>query len=120
VTGDLEKLAVRDMYNGDDQIYASNGKGMHIKKIGHSIIRTPCRDLSLSDILHVPQATKSFASAITLYMTIMFSLNFTLISFSSWIGSRGKFSCKASLGEACTLFHATPLLLFIVVKFLVP
>jgi hypothetical protein len=32
---------------------------MHIKNIGHSIIRTPYRDLSLS---HVPQATKSLAS----------------------------------------------------------
>jgi hypothetical protein len=62
VKGDLEKLVVRDMYNGDDQIYAANGKGMHIKNIGHSIIRTPCRDLSLSHILHVPQATKSLAS----------------------------------------------------------
>jgi hypothetical protein len=37
----LDKLAVRDMYNGNDQIYAANGTGMHIENIGHSIIHTP-------------------------------------------------------------------------------
>jgi hypothetical protein len=61
VIGDLEKLVVRDMYNGHDQIYAANGIGMHIKNIGHSIIRSPYRDLSLSHALHVPQVTKSLA-----------------------------------------------------------
>jgi hypothetical protein len=59
VTGNLEKLTVRDTYNGHDQIYAANGTGMHIKNIGHSIIHTPYQDLSLS---HVPQATKNITS----------------------------------------------------------
>jgi hypothetical protein len=59
VKGDLEKLTMRDTYNGHDQIYAANGTCMHIKNIGHSIIHTPYEDLSLS---HVPQATKSLAS----------------------------------------------------------
>jgi hypothetical protein len=62
VTGNLEKLTVRDTYNGHDQIYAANGTGMHIKNIGHSIIHTPYQDLSLSHVLHVLQATKSIAS----------------------------------------------------------
>jgi hypothetical protein len=35
---------------------------MHIEHIGHCIIRTLDRNLSLSNILHVPQASKSLAS----------------------------------------------------------
>jgi hypothetical protein len=62
VTGELEKLVVRDKYNGTDQIYTASGSGMHIKHIGHSIIRTPGRDLSLNNILHVPKSTKNLAS----------------------------------------------------------
>jgi hypothetical protein len=62
VTGDLDKLAVRDMYNDNDQIYMTSGTGMCIMHIDHSIIRTLHRDLSLSNILHVPQASKNLAS----------------------------------------------------------
>jgi hypothetical protein len=61
VTGELEKLVVRDKYNGTNQIYTDSGSGMHIKHIGHSIIRTPGRDLSLNNILHVPKSTKNLA-----------------------------------------------------------
>jgi hypothetical protein len=52
VTRDLDHLAVRDAYNGNEQIYQANGTGMHI---GHFIIRTPDRNLSLSNMLNVPQ-----------------------------------------------------------------
>jgi hypothetical protein len=62
IIGDLDKLAARDMYNRNGQIYAANGTCMHIENIGHSIIRTPYQNLSLSHILHVPQSTKSLAS----------------------------------------------------------
>jgi hypothetical protein len=62
VTGELDKLAVRDTYNGNDQIYTTNGLGMYIKYIGHFVIRTPHHDLSLWHILHVPQASKNLAS----------------------------------------------------------
>jgi hypothetical protein len=48
VTGEHEKLVVRDKYNGTDQIYIASESGMHIKHIGHSIIHTPSRDLSLN------------------------------------------------------------------------
>jgi hypothetical protein len=62
VTGELDKLVVRETYNGNDQIYMAFGSSMHIKHIGHSIIHTPYRDLSLRHILHVPQASKNLAS----------------------------------------------------------
>jgi hypothetical protein len=45
---------------------------------------------------------------IVLHFIIIFSLNFTMISSLSRIGSRGKLFCKAGLEEAFILFHATP------------
>jgi hypothetical protein len=54
VTGELDKLAVRDAYNGTDQIFTASGSGMRIKHIDQSIIRTPYHDLQLNHILHVP------------------------------------------------------------------
>jgi histone deacetylase 1/2 len=62
VTGELDKLAVRDAYHGTDQIYTASGSGMRIKHIGQSIIRSPLRDLHLNHVLHVPQASKNLAS----------------------------------------------------------
>jgi hypothetical protein len=40
VTGELDKLAVREAYNDNDQIYTASGSGMHITHVGHSIIHT--------------------------------------------------------------------------------
>jgi histone deacetylase 1/2 len=62
VTGELENLAVKDTYHGNDQIYTASGSGMHIQHIGKSIIRTPYRDLELNHVLHVPQSSKNLAS----------------------------------------------------------
>jgi histone deacetylase 1/2 len=60
ITGELEKLQVRDRYTGNEQIHTVSGAGMDIHHIGHSVIRTPNNhDLQLKNILHVPQATKS-------------------------------------------------------------
>jgi histone deacetylase 1/2 len=62
ITGELEKLHVRDRYNGNDQIHTTSGSGMHIHHIGNSVIHTPTHDLHLNNILDVPQATKSLLS----------------------------------------------------------
>jgi hypothetical protein len=48
--------------HGGDQIYTTNGSGMHIKHIGHSIIRTPHLDLKLNNILYVHKSSKNLAS----------------------------------------------------------
>jgi hypothetical protein len=61
VIGELDKLAVWDTYNGNDQTYITNGLGMYIKHIGHSIIHTLHHDPSLWHTLHVPQASKNLA-----------------------------------------------------------
>jgi hypothetical protein len=61
VTGELNKLAMRDTYNGNDQIYTASGIGMGIKHICQSTIGTPYHDLKCNHVLHVPQASKNLA-----------------------------------------------------------
>jgi hypothetical protein len=62
VTGKRDKLAIKETYEGGDQIYTASGSGMHIKHIGHSLIHTPYCDLHLNNILHVPRSSKSLVS----------------------------------------------------------
>ena len=62
ITGDLEKLSMRDKYHGGDQIHTANGSGMEIDQMGHSFVRTPNTDLVLKNVLYVPQASKNLVS----------------------------------------------------------
>ena len=62
VTGELEKMTVRDRYNGRDQVHTANGAGMKISNIGSTSFDTPIRPLHLEKILHVPSAHKSLVS----------------------------------------------------------
>jgi hypothetical protein len=58
----MEKLHVRDRYNGNEQIHTASGSGMDIHHIGNSVIHTSSHDFHLKNILHVPQVTKSLTS----------------------------------------------------------
>jgi len=62
ITGDLEKLTVRDRYHGSDQVHAANGSGMEIDHIGHSVLQSSNGKINLQNILHVPKADKSLIS----------------------------------------------------------
>ena len=62
ITGDLEKLSVRDKYHGGDQVHTANGSGMEIDQIGRSFVRTLNKDLVLNNVLYVPQASKNLIS----------------------------------------------------------
>jgi histone deacetylase 1/2 len=62
ITGELEKVTVRDKYRGQEQVHTANGAGMKINHIGHSIIKTPTRHIHLNNILHVPDASKNLLS----------------------------------------------------------
>jgi hypothetical protein len=119
VTEELDKLAMKEPYHGGDQIYTASGSGMHIKHIGHSIVRTPHLDLNLNNILYVPNPLKILHLFTALQLTIMSSLNYILISFLLRIGSRAKPFFKASLKGACTFFLAIQPPLFLSSKFLV-
>jgi histone deacetylase 1/2 len=62
VTGELDKMMIRDRYNGGEQIHTANGSGMDITHIGRVICHTPERKLFLNNVLHVPSATKNLVS----------------------------------------------------------
>jgi hypothetical protein len=106
VTNELDKLAVRDTYTGGDQIYIAGGLGMHIAHVGNSIIRTPSCNLKLTNVLHVPQASKNLASIhrITSDNNVFFELH---PSFLSRIWTRGEQFFTIGVKGACTLFRAT-------------
>jgi hypothetical protein len=59
VTGELEKLAMRERYKGGEQIHDADGAGMKINHIGHSVVNTPTCELILKNVLHVPKAYKN-------------------------------------------------------------
>jgi histone deacetylase 1/2 len=62
ITGELERLAVRDKYSAVDQIHTASGAGMCISHIGQPTIHTPNRELHLQNILHVPATKKNLVS----------------------------------------------------------
>jgi histone deacetylase 1/2 len=59
ITGELEKLIMKEKYHGGDQVHVANGLGMKIDQIGRSFVRTPHTDLTLNKVLYVPQASKN-------------------------------------------------------------
>lgn len=62
VTGELNKLTVREKYNSRDQVHTANGAGIKISNIGHIILHTPDKKLHLRNILHVPSTSKNLVS----------------------------------------------------------
>jgi hypothetical protein len=62
ITSDLDRLAIRERYHGDDQVQVGNGAGLKILHTGHSLINTCDRPLDLRNILHVPKITKHLLS----------------------------------------------------------
>lgn len=62
ITSELEKITVREKYNGRDQVHTANGAGMSISNIGHTVLHTPSSNLHLNNILHVPSTRKNLVS----------------------------------------------------------
>jgi histone deacetylase 1/2 len=63
ITSDLDRLAIRNAYNGNDCVHVGNGAGLHISHVGHSTLNTTAKPLALRNILHVPHITKNLLSA---------------------------------------------------------
>jgi hypothetical protein len=59
ITSELNKLSMREKYNGTYQIHTASGSGMSISHVGHSVLHTPDRELFLNNVLHVPKAKKN-------------------------------------------------------------
>jgi hypothetical protein len=57
ITGDLNKLTMRENDGGHDQVHTTNGAGIAIQHVGQSIVSTPSHRILLKNALHVPQAT---------------------------------------------------------------
>jgi hypothetical protein len=68
ITGDLNKLTMKENYSGQDQAHATNDTGMTIKHIGHSTVSTPYRHILLKNVLHVPQATHNLVFGYLLWL----------------------------------------------------
>jgi hypothetical protein len=62
ITGELDKLTVRDKYHDNDQVHTASGAGMRINQIVQSIVKTPKHNLILNNVLYVPEANKNLAS----------------------------------------------------------
>jgi hypothetical protein len=80
ITSNLDKLSVKDKYNGGDQVHTTLGACMNIMHIGHSNIRTHDHDIILKNILHVPQAQKNLVSVHRLT-----SDNDAFMKFHPWV-----------------------------------
>jgi histone deacetylase 1/2 len=63
ITSDLDRLAARDAYNGNERVHIGNGAGWHIAHIGHGTLNTTAKSLALRNVLHVPSITKNLLSA---------------------------------------------------------
>jgi histone deacetylase 1/2 len=63
ITSDLDRLAVREAYNGNDRVHVGNGAGLPISHVGHGTLNTIAKPLHLWNILHVPKITKNLLSA---------------------------------------------------------
>jgi hypothetical protein len=57
ITSELDKLAIRDKYNGAEKVHTASGSSMVISR--KSFIHTPTFKLQLGNILHVPKEPKN-------------------------------------------------------------
>lgn len=62
ITRDLEKLAIRNNYQGGDQIHTTNGLGMNISYTKHTSLTTSSHSFILKDVLHIPKSKKNLVS----------------------------------------------------------
>ena len=58
VTLDLANLANSALYLGNDHLHVGDDKGLSISHIGHTMLHSPKRTFTLSNVLHIPHITK--------------------------------------------------------------
>lgn len=62
ITSELDKMSVRDKYQGKDRVQTVNSTGISISHISQIHIPTSNRFLKLQNILHIPSAHKNLIS----------------------------------------------------------
>jgi hypothetical protein len=105
VTGDLEKLSTLDHYGGKDHIKTTNGSGMEITHVDHSIVQTHNRDLHLNNILYALEARKNLVSVHRLALDNSAYLKFHPNFFLSRITQRRTQSLEGHVAGDFTLFQ---------------
>jgi len=67
VTPDLATLTDSATYLGNDHLHVGNGKGLFVSHIRHTMLRSPKRTFTLSNLLHVTHITKPLLSVQKFY-----------------------------------------------------
>ena len=63
INGELDKLTMKEKYEGSDQIHTASGASMDIRHIGSTIVHAPNNQkIHLKNVLYVPQAKKNLVS----------------------------------------------------------
>jgi hypothetical protein len=62
ITSGLDRLTVKEHYNGFDQVQVANGSGLNISSVDHSLLSSSSRPLHLNHILYVPSINKNLCS----------------------------------------------------------
>jgi hypothetical protein len=82
LTGDLDRLHMKEPYNGHDYVHTANGSGMRISHTGQSSISTHTpTPLHLKNVLYVPEVTRSLLSVKKLTRDNNVFLSFILMMF---------------------------------------
>ena len=76
VTADLNNLSLYSDYGGPDEITVADGAGLQINHIGSSVIATPTKKLTLSNVLHVPHMKHNLISVSQFCQTNKCSVKF--------------------------------------------
>ena len=76
VTADLNNLSLYSDYGGPDEITVADGAGLQINHIGSSVIATPTKKLTLSNVLHVPHMKHNLISVSQFCQTNKCSVEF--------------------------------------------
>jgi hypothetical protein len=71
LTGELEKLSIRDKYHGGDLVHTTSGSGMRIDHVDHRSLHSPVRKIHLRNILHVPIPLRISFQLIVLFAIMM-------------------------------------------------
>jgi hypothetical protein len=62
ITGELDKLLMKEKYGGHEHVHAANDAGMRISHCGHRSFHTPLQKIHLNKVLFVPKAHKNLVS----------------------------------------------------------
>jgi hypothetical protein len=80
VTGELEKLSIRDKYHGGDQVHTASGTGMIIDHVGHNTLHSPIRKIQfVSEIVKVCSVFHFLSGCTFIFFFILLTYRFYFI-----------------------------------------